>query len=125
MSKSLKYVKDFEFPSHCGFSGSAGKQTVAGYMRGGKVCKAEGGAADVKQDKAMVKAAVHKHEKGMHPGQPMTKLAAGGQAKVGKVMGEYKSGTLHSGSKTGPVVKSPKQAIAIALSEARAAKKKA
>lgn len=37
--------------------------------------------------------------------------------KVGKVMGEYKEGTLHSG-KGGPVVKSRKQAIAIALSEA-------
>ena len=41
------------------------------------------------------------------------------QAKVGKVMGEYKAGELHSGSKTGPVVKNPKQAVAIALSEAR------
>jgi hypothetical protein len=37
--------------------------------------------------------------------------------KVKKVMGEYKAGTLHSG-KGGPVVKSRKQAIAIALSEA-------
>lgn len=44
------------------------------------------------------------------------------QAKVGKVMGEYKEGTLHSG-KGGKVVKSPKQAIAIALSEAGVAKK--
>ena len=39
--------------------------------------------------------------------------------KVSKVMGEYKSGSLHSGSKTGPKVKSRKQAVAIALSEAR------
>ena len=38
-------------------------------------------------------------------------------AKVGKVMGEYKEGTLHSG-KGGPVVKNRKQAIAIAMSEA-------
>ena len=44
------------------------------------------------------------------------------QTKVGKVMGEYKEGTLHSG-KGGKVVKSPKQAIAIALSEAGVAKK--
>jgi hypothetical protein len=44
------------------------------------------------------------------------------QKKVGKVMGEYKEGTLHSG-KGGPVVKNPKQAIAIALSEAKMAKK--
>jgi len=46
------------------------------------------------------------------------------QAKIGKVMGEFKAGELHSGSKSGPVVKSRKQAIAIGLSEARAAKKK-
>jgi hypothetical protein len=41
------------------------------------------------------------------------------QKKVGKVMHEYKHGELHSGSKKGPKVKNPKQAIAIALSEAR------
>lgn len=45
------------------------------------------------------------------------------QEKVGKVMHEYKTGTLHSGKK-GPVVKSKKQAIAIAMSEAGMAKKK-
>jgi hypothetical protein len=45
------------------------------------------------------------------------------QKKVGKVMREFKSGTLHSGKK-GPVVKSPKQAIAIALSEAGMSKPK-
>jgi hypothetical protein len=45
-----------------------------------------------------------------------------GMAKVGKVMHEYKAGTLHSG-KGGPVVKSRKQAIAISLSEAGMAKK--
>lgn len=39
-------------------------------------------------------------------------------AKIGKVMSEYKEGTLHSG-KGGPVVKSRKQAIAIAMSEAK------
>lgn len=40
------------------------------------------------------------------------------QTKVGKVMHEYKTGSLHSG-KGGPVVKNPKQAVAIALSEAK------
>lgn len=40
------------------------------------------------------------------------------QKKVAKVMREYGKGELHSGSKKGPVVKSRKQAIAIALSEA-------
>ena len=44
--------------------------------------------------------------------------------KMGKVMHEYKAGELHSGSKSGPVVKSRKQAIAIAMSEAGKAKKK-
>jgi len=44
-------------------------------------------------------------------------------AKVGKVMGEYKEGTLHSG-KGGPVVKDRKQAIAISLSEAGLSKPK-
>lgn len=34
-------------------------------------------------------------------------------------MSEYKHGMLHSGSKHGHIVKSRKQAIAIALSEAR------
>ena len=45
-------------------------------------------------------------------------------AKVGKVMKEWKSGTLHSGSKTGPSVTSKKQAIAIAMSEAGMSKPK-
>ena len=46
------------------------------------------------------------------------------QAKISKVMREYKEGTLHSGSKKGPEVTSRKQAIAIALSEAGMAKPK-
>ena len=37
--------------------------------------------------------------------------------KVSKVMQEFKSGGLHSG-KGGPVVKNPRQALAIALSQA-------
>ena len=45
------------------------------------------------------------------------------QKKVGKVMGEWKEGTLHSG-KGGKVVKNPKQAVAIALSEAGMTKPK-
>ncbi len=43
-------------------------------------------------------------------------------AKVKKVMGEFKEGTLHSG-KNGKVVKDKGQAIAIALAQARKAKK--
>lgn len=51
---------------------------------------------------------------------PKSKMAK--QAKVKKVMKEYKAGTLHSG-KGGPVVKKRKQAIAIAMSEAGMKKK--
>ena len=49
---------------------------------------------------------------------------AAAKDKVKKVMHEYKTGALHSGSKKGPVVKSRKQAIAIALSEAGKSKAK-
>ena len=45
------------------------------------------------------------------------------QKKIGKVMGEFKEGTLHSG-KGGKVVTSPRQAIAIAISESKKRKKK-
>lgn len=41
--------------------------------------------------------------------------------KMQKTMHEYKHGTLHSGSKTGPKVKSRKQAIAIGMSQQRKA----
>lgn len=41
------------------------------------------------------------------------------KTKVEKVMKEFKEGKLHSGNKEGPLVENPKQAVAIALSEAR------
>lgn len=49
----------------------------------------------------------------------MAKKKTKGKDKVEKVMHEYKEGKLHSGSKKGPKVENKKQAIAIALSEAR------
>jgi len=53
--------------------------------------------------------------------KPTTKK--GKLAKVAKVMGEFKRGTLHSG-KGSNIVKNTKQGIAIALSEAGMSKKK-
>ena len=52
------------------------------------------------------------------------KMMTKAQKKVGKVMGEYKAGKLHSGG-TGKVVTNPKQAVAIAMSEAKIKQKKA
>ena len=46
------------------------------------------------------------------------------KAKVSKVMKEFKAGTLNSGSSKGPVVTNRKQAVAIALSQAKMTKKK-
>jgi len=53
-----------------------------------------------------------------------SKMAKKSKSKIHKVMGEYKRGQLHSGSKRGPKVKSRRQALAIALSESRRDKKK-
>jgi hypothetical protein len=59
-----------------------------------------------------------------HPPIGGTMGKSKGKKKIEKVMGEYKRGELHSGSKSGPVVKSKKQAVAIAMSEAGMEKKK-
>jgi len=139
----VKYVKDFEFPN-------SGKTHVKGYMRGGSCGYAKGGDV-VSTGKTPGKGPEHTlgfakggHAKGAKSGKSLSVMIAvgpakamkkaappvgaapiglkkGGMAKVEKVMGEYGKGELHSGSKEGPVVKNPKQAVAIALSEARKA----
>jgi len=37
---------------------------------------------DEKMDKRVIAKAVHKHEEGMHPGKPKTKLAKGGKTNL-------------------------------------------
>lgn len=51
--------------------------------------------------------------------KPKKKVIKHAKDKVEKVMHEYAHGELHSGSKKGPKVSSRKQAVAIALAEAR------
>jgi hypothetical protein len=51
------------------------------------------------------------------------KKATAYQKKIKSVMGEFGRGSLHSG-KGGPVVKSKKQAVAIAISSANRLRKK-
>ena len=54
--------------------------------------------------------------------KPTTK--AGKKAKMKMVMDEFKAGTLHSGSKKGPLVRSRDQAIAIGLSQSGQSKRR-
>jgi hypothetical protein len=116
-----------------------------------KMCKAEGGKVVEKAtgEKYASKKAMMQHEKRESPREqrkemmkgkipvrksvpvasqsPLIAMKNGGkisEAKVGKVMNEFKDGDLHSGSKKGPDVTNSKQALAIALSEGRRAMKK-
>lgn len=45
------------------------------------------------------------------------------KVKIKKTMDEWKSGELHSGSKEGPIVTDQKQAEAIAINQAKRAKR--
>ena len=51
----------------------------------------------------------------------MDKGKSKGKMKIKKVIREFEDGDLHSGSKKGPKVEDKKQAVAVALSEARKA----
>jgi hypothetical protein len=58
---------------------------------------------------------------------PKLKKSAPKKAKKKRMkeeMDKFKEGKLHSGSKKGPIVTNPKQAIAISLSESGQSKKK-
>jgi hypothetical protein len=88
-----KYVKEFDFGTK-GKDGSVkyamgGKVSGKGYAKGG-ACYAEGGKvhSDVAMDKKVVAKAVHKHEKAMHKGEPLTKLAKGGKVEAPGFVGQ-------------------------------------
>jgi hypothetical protein len=55
---------------------------------------------DLKQDKKMIAGAVHKHEKKLHPGKPMTKLKKGGPTSEDRMsQGRNMSRATNQGSK--------------------------
>jgi hypothetical protein len=55
--------------------------------------------------------------------KPKPKTKAGKRRKMHQAMHHFKHGEMHSGSKTGPVVTDPKQAIAIGLSQSGQSRK--
>lgn len=85
----------------------------ATFRRGGRVKRT--GWAKVHKGETVVPAAAAS----MGAGKSKSTKTPRAKRKIQKTMDEWKSGSLHSGSKQGPVVKSQKQAIAIALSQAR------
>lgn len=130
---AVKYVKDFAYDPGFGFTGSSGKSAVRPHMRSAP--KAPGIAPAMVEQRSRGLGGLTPETKNLasynkphmegKKGPSVQTYAKGGlnkgEKKIGKVMGEFKRGELHSGSKKGPVVRNPKQAVAIALSEARGA----
>jgi hypothetical protein len=85
---------------------------ITGHSGGGRAHYADGGAVresddDVLEDKAIAKKAVHKHEKKLHRGAPMTALKDGGHVEgkapkhhLGKRAHRAKGGRTHHKGKT-------------------------
>lgn len=145
MGKNLKYG-EFSFAAPKARPTSAGYKSTKGiskatYDKGHAQAMKNGGRKTMKREpeaivrkevallkKAGAPKAIIEHE--VRESKSPIAMEKGGKAKmskmdkkVGRVMGEFGRGELHSGSKEGPVVKNPKQAIAIALSEGRKATK--
>ena len=68
---------------------------------------------------SMVAARMKKHKKAGRFAKTGSVKSARGRAKIEKTLHEFKEGELHSGSKTGPKVTNRKQAIAIAINQAK------
>lgn len=82
------------------------------FKKGGKVKKT--GMAKVHKGEVVLTASRAKKVLGKK-----SVKSAKGKAKVKKTMGEFGKGKLHSGSKSGPKVTNRRQAVAIALNQAR------
>lgn len=93
--------------SKCGHPIAKIKEHVRGDMKTYK--------KEYEEDEELLHDLDKKKEKPKKKKDPVPK----GKDKVKFVMEEFKEGALHSGSHKGPVVKNPKQAIAIALSMKR------
>ena len=148
MSKTFKYVKDFDFSSAgktvgMNMGGAAKRETMDAPVMAKKeviqrtAVKAPAAPREMLRDTSSLGIKNNKNpgipRRGLPvaPREPMIKpykagglMSEKGSKKVERVMAEFKAGELHSGSKTGPTVKNPKQAVAIALSEARNVGKK-
>lgn len=92
----MQYVKDFSFPPAQGFSGSAGKQPVKGYMRGGAVRRP---------------AATGKHVGGPDPSKEYPKSQA--RQKMPKDV-KARGGTVGVTTKLGPKSRRPKNTMTAA-----------
>ena len=96
-----------------------GRSMPFSFKKGGKVLR--GGVGKLHKGERVIPAKFSKAKSvlgGKKKSYPKSKKA---KSKVAKTMHEWGQGTLHSGSKKGPVVKNQKQAVAVALSQARKA----
>ena len=120
----IKYVKEFEFPGYAKGGRTQVKRETMGKVsniRKDSQNAVTRGRSATQVDKTQMNipggAMLQQPPMGQPPmGQPpmgQSPMKKGG--KVEKVMHEFKSGKLHSGSKKGPAVSSRKQAIALSL----------
>jgi hypothetical protein len=107
----MQYVKEFSFPAEQGFTGSAGKSPVKGYMRGGAV-KATQETANANKHRApsvgasrggTVGVTTKRGPKSRRPKNTMTKAAQGGSVHdklyaAGDEMGYMRGGAVKNTS---------------------------